>query len=142
MNPHERFAELARALRWRPDRLVAMLWAYFDESGVHDIGGTGKLDWLILGGGLTTAENWDFLTGEWNDALKSVGIKAFHMADFENYKREFEHWTVPEHALLDQLLEIQEKYVHEVFGVQIRIDHQYYRFVEGIAAVVKLKTAK
>jgi hypothetical protein len=112
----ERFRELARALRWQPGRLVAMLWAYFDESGLHKAG--GELDWLVLGGGMATCENWERLSVEWEEVLKDFGIAVFHMADFESNHGEFKDWTVENHrALLNRLLDIQAEYVPEIFGV-------------------------
>jgi hypothetical protein len=117
MSPNERFAELVRALRWKPDRLVAMLWAYFDESGLHKAE-TGKLDWLVLGGAIASEEDWEHVSIEWEAALNNFGITTFHMADFESNEGEFKNFSIDNHkALLNRLLEIQAKYVHNIFGV-------------------------
>jgi uncharacterized phage-like protein YoqJ len=111
-----RFRELSRALHWRPTRLVAMIWAYFDESGVHNLS-TSKLEWLVIGGALATEDNWARLSEDWKVALEDAKINVFHMTDFETYNGEFEGWTEEQHdVLLDRLLVIQAKYVHEIFG--------------------------
>jgi hypothetical protein len=34
------FAELVAGLSRKPNEIVAMLWAYFDESGEHSLDGT------------------------------------------------------------------------------------------------------
>ncbi len=41
-----------------------MLWAYFDESGLHDRG-TGHLKRLSFGGCLASSERWNGFEGEW-----------------------------------------------------------------------------
>jgi hypothetical protein len=71
-----------------PDRVLGakraeaqMLWAYFDESGEHDV--NGQLIKLTLGGSLATYETWGMLSEKWNKILKEFGIEMFHMADFE-----------------------------------------------------------
>jgi hypothetical protein len=62
---------VVRAL-WGPNRLVAMLWAYFDDSGLHKAG-TDKLDWLVLGG-MAPAENSEHVLAEWEAALNDFGV--------------------------------------------------------------------
>jgi len=94
-----------------------MLWAYFEESGLHKAE-TGKLDWLVLAGAIATEENWGHVSSEWEAVLIDFGITTFHMADFEAYEGEFKNFSKDDHkALLTRLLEIQAKYVHDIFGV-------------------------
>jgi hypothetical protein len=94
-----------------------MLWAYFDDSGLHNAA-TGGLDWLVLGGGIATAENWERVSEEWEAAKNDFGINTFHMADFEANEGEFENLGTDDHkVLLSRLLEIQSKYVHNIIGV-------------------------
>jgi Protein of unknown function (DUF3800) len=113
----ERFCGFSRALRWRPDRLVAMLWAYFDGSGLHKPP-TNNLDWLVMGGAIAREDMWAALTEEWDDALSPFSLSLFHMADFEAYEKPFDKLSRPEHeALLNALLDIQGKYITNIFGV-------------------------
>jgi hypothetical protein len=55
-----------------------MLWAYFDDCGLHKAG-TDKLDWLVLGGGMAPAENGEQVLAEWEASLNDFGITIFHM---------------------------------------------------------------
>ena len=93
-----------------------MLRAYFDESGL-DNPDTRKLDWLVLGGAVARAEAWDALSIEWDAVLHDFGIKSFHMTDFEAYRKDFKDFSKPQHeALLSRLLDIQGKYINNIFG--------------------------
>jgi hypothetical protein len=60
-----------------------MLFAYFDESGEHDLT-TGELIRLTLGGLVAPKEAWKSFEQEWRAALAWAGIEMFHMADFES----------------------------------------------------------
>jgi Protein of unknown function (DUF3800) len=142
----ERFRELAIALRWQSSRLVAMLWAYFDESGLHypQTGPKkGSIEWLVLGGGMTTVENWGLLSTEWKEALHVSGVKVFHMTDLEKRKGEFEGWGDEDHdVFLNRLLDIQARYVPEIFGVTNHAARHRGRFRKlygkNIADVIKM----
>jgi hypothetical protein len=57
------FAELTMGLRWKPGDTIAMIQAFFDESGEHDRR-TGRLVRLTIGGLLATVEAWQRFDAE------------------------------------------------------------------------------
>jgi hypothetical protein len=81
--PHELsgFAELASGLFWNPNEVVAMLWAYFDESGGHDQS-SGELRELTIGGLIAPFEAWQAFDVEWDAALVTRGLREFHRRMF------------------------------------------------------------
>jgi hypothetical protein len=70
------FAELSSGLFWQPSEVIAMLWAYFDESGEH--GPSGELRTLTIGGLVAPFEAWQQFEKDWRAALRSEGLSAFH----------------------------------------------------------------
>jgi hypothetical protein len=97
------------AFGWSADDLIAMLWAYFDESGEHDPV-TGHLVRLTVGGWIASCEAWQRFDEQWQNVLEAEGISMFHMADFEAYENEFTEekgWTSERHRrVLNQLIDI------------------------------------
>jgi hypothetical protein len=92
------------ALAVSEDRL--MLWAYVDDSNIHDRT-TGKVVTAGHGGGIAPLENWKFLEGQWKSALSSEGVSVFHMTDFESNNGEFKGWDMDRHQrFLKNLLDI------------------------------------
>lgn len=75
------FAELAAALFWKPEEAVAMLWAYFDESGEHDKA-SGALRELTIGGLIAPQEAWQAFDVEWSAALARRDLREFHRRQF------------------------------------------------------------
>jgi hypothetical protein len=82
------FDELAVGLGWKPKELLAMLWHYLDESGVHAADGT--LERLTLGGCVATAEAWSAFCPVWQKILDDFKIPMFHMSDFQAWKPPFD----------------------------------------------------
>ena len=74
----------AKALFLKPSGLMAMFTTYFDESGGKDTPA------FSVAGYVSTVEQWERFTREWNEILSSKGIKVFHMVDFNQRKDEFE----------------------------------------------------
>jgi Protein of unknown function (DUF3800) len=93
------------------------LCAYFDESGLHKP--EGDLEWLVLGGAIASEKDWEHVSVEWEAALSGFSVRPpFHMKDFEFNHPPFNKLTELEHkALLNRLLDIQSKYVTQIFGV-------------------------
>lgn len=73
------FAELAAGLFWKPKEMIAVLWAYFDESGEHDAG--GALGALMIGGLIAPQQAWKEFDEEWGKALTLEGMTFFHRRD-------------------------------------------------------------
>lgn len=98
-----------------------MVWAYFDETVVHEkVGDTLIPTHLLVGGAVSTKEKWDGLEKEWNRALSDEGISCFHAKDFYSFRRAFE-WYTPSgekdfkrhEALRDRLADIIIEHVDE-----------------------------
>lgn len=117
---HARFCEISHVLRWEPSQRIAMLWTYFDESGLHKKNPPGVLDWLVLGGAVATQNAWDSVVREWDKALDDAGIKVFHMVDFEANEGEFKKYKndkANHQLLLNRLLDPITEHIRYVFGV-------------------------
>jgi hypothetical protein len=79
----------------RPRR-VAMVWAYFDETVVHEqVDGKLIPTHLLIAGGASTLEKWKSLEGKWRQALSDEGVSCFHGSEFYHFRKEFE-WYTPE----------------------------------------------
>ena len=68
-----------------------MLKAYFDDSGTHH-----GADVIVMGGLISTDEEWAALEPKWQAALDEIGIKKMHMSPCENRKGEFQRFERPE----------------------------------------------
>jgi hypothetical protein len=73
-------AELAGGLAWKPNEIVVMLWAYFDESGEHDPG--GRLTRLTVGGLIAPLTAWQAFEAEWDATLAKRNLREFHRREF------------------------------------------------------------
>lgn len=81
------FAELAAGLFWKPEEMVAMLWAYFDESGDHDQT-SGTLTRLTIGGLIASEDAWRAFDSEWTSALLRKNRRYFHRRDYQHQEVE------------------------------------------------------
>ena len=102
----DRFFQLARALGWEAHTGILMLWAYFDESGIH--APDGSLTKLTVGGMIASFESWERLSSRWSRrALAAMDLPYFHMAHFQARKPPYSNWTEEERRdRLNTLLEI------------------------------------
>jgi hypothetical protein len=83
-----------------------MLWAYVDDSNIHDRA-TGKAVTVGHGGGVAPLENWKSLEDQWKSVLASEGVSVFHMTDFESSNGEFRGWDIDRHQrFLKNLLDV------------------------------------
>ncbi len=86
-----------------------MLWAYMDETGIHDKG-SGRYKHLVVGGAIAEYTDWQTLESHWRAALSDEQISEFHMSHFEAYDHEFKDWTEARpNAFLNRLLDIIHK---------------------------------
>jgi hypothetical protein len=134
-----RFDELAVGMHWPPDSEIAMLRAYFDESGEHDKG-TGREIQTSLGGCLGSEESWEKFSEEWAAALPS-GMDMFHMADFENLQDVCKDWDERRrNKLLDNLLDIMGRHVIQFFGFTNKFlqsgNHRKVGYREGVLEAI------
>jgi hypothetical protein len=106
---------------------LAMIWIYLDESGVHNRE-SGRLEGLVLGGGISDFASWEALSLEWAATLDVFEISMFHMADFEARERPFKGWPdTRRHTLLNALLDIACKHVPIFFGTVDKGDKSGFR---------------
>jgi hypothetical protein len=71
--------ELGAQLGWRPETLIWMLYAYFDESGEHDKT-TGRLVRLTMGGALGTFAMWQAFETDLSGGVNFLDDKAWSHA--------------------------------------------------------------
>src|SRR5271156_5609177 len=90
-NPVAYLADMIARAPTRPMRF-AMVWAYFDETVVHEQTVPGKRipAEMLVGGCSASDEKWRKLTVQWKKALKDERVTAFHAKDFYAFRREFE----------------------------------------------------
>lgn len=65
---------------------MAMLVAYFDESGISDNDVVA-----LIGGAVSYVDHWSLLEAPWNNVLKQYGVHTFHAVDCEHGSKEFKH---------------------------------------------------
>ena len=80
-------SELAGGLCWRPSENVAMIWAYYDESGEY---ADGKLLNMSIGGCVSSLAKWELFKVDWCATLQAEGLSYFHMTDFEAWKSPYD----------------------------------------------------
>lgn len=108
--------QLARALAWPPERVIAMIWAYYDESGEY--GPDGALLNMSIGGCVARLEAWEKFTDQWRTILDREGLPFFHMTDFEAWRAPFDFACADggrdnkkHNALLNSLIEVMLTHV-------------------------------
>jgi hypothetical protein len=125
------FSGLASALYWREKDPVAMIFAYYDESGEY--GSDGTLLNMSIGACVSTREKWERLGVAWRAALEREGLAAFHMPDFEAWvppfdfrdaegSRDSERHKRLLNSLLDLMLENIENFAGFAVSGSISID--------------------
>jgi hypothetical protein len=78
-------SELAAGLFWKPSEKIAMLWAYFDESGEHD----QTPHRLTIGGLIAPLSDWQAFEVAWDAALQRHNRRSYHRRDFAGDDSEF-----------------------------------------------------
>lgn len=86
---------------------MAMFTACFDASGtVHD------RPYLVVGGYVSSADDWLLFDQEWQRRLSQDGLSYFRRSDCESNRGEFEEWKgkrEAKDALLRDLITIISK---------------------------------
>ena len=65
-----------------------MLFAYFDESGMH-----ADPKHVLFGGFIGRKSNWRRLEWKWKRVLKRDGVDAFHYTDCRMFRKAYHGWT-------------------------------------------------
>ncbi len=96
-----------------------MLWAYVDDSNIHDRK-TGSPAIIGHGGAVSTYERWKALEADWDRILSPLNIPVFHMTDFEAYKGPFRDWTKEQHEnVLNDLLVSMKRHIVAYVGYSV-----------------------
>jgi hypothetical protein len=75
-------------------RMLAVLVAFLDESGIHDPTGKEPGSQVAgFGGALAPTETWDEIEARWLDVLKRWQVPFFHMTDCLYQKKGFAGWS-------------------------------------------------
>ena len=101
-------------------RMLAMLTAYMDESGIHE-----GSNICAIAGFMGTEEEWSILERRWKTVIRNAGISAFHMAEFESRHGEFQGWSeLRRKSLLRELVEtIKARDLHGVGSALVVADY-------------------
>jgi hypothetical protein len=100
-----------------------MLVAYFDESRRHDKT-SGRDTQVVVGGAITSTEQWRALSKKWESALATEGLSCFHMSKFESRKGEYDKWLNRENerkAFLNVLLDIISQHIVCIIGTRVSV---------------------
>lgn len=83
---------------------MALLEAYFDESGMH---GTARA--VVMAGAVGTADQWVAVEDAWNGYLAAEGIEVFHMTECQRGKGAFK--AIPEERRQKLILDLADALV-------------------------------
>jgi hypothetical protein len=116
---------------------VALLSAYFDDSGTHL-----EAPVAVIGGWIAPVGQWIRFAREWKKALLEFGIKDFHMAEFiaNNQKSEFAdkaYWNDKRKSVvIKRLCSIIENRTSQGFCLSVRKDDYDNVVPESLRSVV------
>jgi hypothetical protein len=96
--------QLARICGWRRGTVVVVLWAFFDESGEHGVG--GALRRLTLGGFMAPWGEIERLCERWRTALDEECLSEFHMKDIASDEERFADWPEERQKRLTRFVDI------------------------------------
>lgn len=115
-------SEIARLLHGRRThwRSLALLQAFFDESGTH---GTART--AVIAGYVATEVNWDQVQARWQEVLILHGIKKFHATDFFAQEGEFHSMEMLQRESLSVGL-VEAIQLGELYTISVAVDAQVY----------------
>lgn len=103
---------------YKAERLVALLTAYFDESGTH-----AGAQVLSVAGYVATAERWEVFEKDWRQSMAIYGIDYFHMTDFVAGEEQFKDWPKQKReSRLRKLIDIVNRHALAAIGAVIPLD--------------------
>lgn len=117
---HDAFEALCAAFSSRD--LVAVLYAYFDESYNHRTQRNPHDPLLYtVACWLAPVNQWKKFGKKWKSALGSVGLEAFHMNEYENRRADYEDWPeIRRVNFLKRLHRIMKE--HIIYGCSYTLD--------------------
>ncbi len=127
---------LGVAQSWEPERIIALVFGYFDESGEH---ASGSLQRLTLGGFFSTWEAVQELEREWRSALAAESMGEFHMKEFASDEHNYAGWPVARQQRLDRFVSIVCRHAVSFAGftyAPARPRRFYDAYEKGLARVL------
>jgi hypothetical protein len=107
---------------------MMMFSAFFDASGNES-----KQEPLAVAGYIASREQWLLFERDWNETLKQVGLRYFHMSEFINRSGQFKGWSRTKRSrLFDSLTTLIRVRVRKAFGCVVLcdafdlVDRQYF----------------
>jgi|GEM_PF-6704522 hypothetical protein len=111
---YDAFEHLRRVLFWQPGDLIAMIAAYFDDSGTK----SGRL--LVVGGYISVVARWERFNLDWKLLVAREGLDEFKMSSFVAH--EIGDWPEPRRRnFLVQLANTARKHTMHSFACGISI---------------------
>jgi hypothetical protein len=105
--PEVYFGTVTRALFLGPGDTMAMLAAYFDESGTHD-----SSEIIVVAGLVSPVFRWERLTRSWQRILAKYQLEDFHMVDCAHGVGAFKSWDRGRRdKLVRELVPVMTKHV-------------------------------
>jgi hypothetical protein len=121
VNDYDSFVHLRRSLFWGVDQPVAMLTFFGDDAGKKDAN-----EYVVVGGYLGLAAQWERFAPDWRLTLARVGLSEFHASEFFTGNGIFNGWNTKERAhdmaaLLRTLAQIIHDYSLQSFACQVYV---------------------
>jgi len=118
------FSQTCAAIGARDESLIAMLEAYFDESGNDD-----RSTIFTVAGFIATRSQWEAFEKEWKAFLGDEKIERFHRVDLECFQRNFHRDRGWDEARRDRVVREAQRIIgeHVLYGVKNSIIKKDYR---------------
>jgi hypothetical protein len=114
------FSQICAAIGTTDDSLIAMLEAYFDESGNDD-----RSNIFTVAGFIATRSQWEAFEAEWKELLADEKIERFHRVDLEWFRGDFHRDYGWDEARRNRVVrEAQETYRSACFVRRKEFDNQ------------------
>jgi len=102
---------------------VAVLEAFFDESGTH-----AKSTIVVVAGALAKQDDWIVIMQEWLSTLSEFDVPFFHASELAAFQGPFKDWREPRRRqFLSDLIDILND--HDVIYVTVGVNRALYENV-------------
>jgi hypothetical protein len=121
--------QLAYIGSWRPQRVLALMHGFFDESG--EFGPDGKLKRLTLGGFFAHWSEIEALTAKWRETLDRESMAEFHMKEFASDEHDYKNWAPERQRRLDGFVDILCEHAAEFGAFSYKVLDTSRAFVDA-----------
>ena len=117
------FSQICAAIGTTDDSLIAMLEAYFDESGNDD-----RSNIFTVAGFIATRSQWEAFEAEWKELLADEKIERFHRVDLEWFRGDFHRDYGWDEARRNRVVREAQEIIgrHVLYGVKNSIIKRDY----------------